>query len=218
VRAVIFDLDGVIIDSEKFNFKVIKTILAKHHYALSEEEYIKDFLGKRIKISLADFLGKDAKLASMIAKECLELKKELLLTKATEEISLREGAIDCVKRLYRDFPLGLYTSTNKEFTKMILRSFNLSFYFNEITSGDEVKWPKPNPEGYLVNAQKMRMSPHFCVAIEDSELGVKAAVEAGMKCIAVPNEYTKRQNLAQAHMVLRSFKDITPELINKLLV
>lgn len=216
MRAVIFDLDGVIVDSENFNFCLIRDILLAQGYELSPERYRQEFLGHRIKMALREFLGKEHHKAHKIALEFIEKKRETLRTSARENFPLREGIMECMKSLYKDFPLGLNTSTIKEFALRILREHNLSFYFSDITTGDEVRNPKPEPEGYLLTAQKLRMSPFNCVVIEDSELGVEAAIRAGMKCIAVPNEFTRQQNFSKATIILKGFKDINEALVMKL--
>ncbi|MFP4111496.1 MAG: HAD family hydrolase [Candidatus Woesearchaeota archaeon] len=215
MKAVIFELDGVIIESEQFNYRIIKDVLAKENYAISEETYKEYFLGKKIKESLKDFLGKDHSKASKLAKECIEYKKERIKTNQNKP---REGIIDCIKRLYKDFSLGLITSSSKDMASLILRQLNLSFYFEEIVFGDDIHSQKPDPEGLFLCAQKLRRSPHDCIVIDNSRAGIEAANDAGMKVIAVPNEFTKTQNLSDASVILKNFDSIDPDLIKRLAI
>lgn len=113
-------------------------------------------------------------------------------------------------------PLALTTSSGRTGTSHILKKAGLLNTFDVIVTSEDYTNRKPSPESYLTTAKKLHYNPVNCVAIEDSRVGVEAAKNAGMKCIALPNEYTKHQDFSKADLVVYSADNINIELLNNL--
>jgi len=112
--------------------------------------------------------------------------------------------------------LALTTSGGPNSTEKILKKTGLDKIFSVvITNADYVK-KKPNPEPYLTTAKKLGLEPSECVVIEDTPVGVESAKAAGMKCIALPNEFTKKQDFSKADLIVDSADKITIKMLNSL--
>lgn len=94
--------------------------------------------------------------------------------------------------------------------------YNLGKYFDVVIAFEDISKRKPSPDSYLKALKKLKLKKDECIVIEDSEVGVEAAKKAGIKCIAIPNKWTKKGDFSKADIVLKSLKKITPELIKEI--
>jgi beta-phosphoglucomutase-like phosphatase (HAD superfamily) len=115
------------------------------------------------------------------------------------------------------FRLALASSSNFDHIQIVLKKLNLEDCFEVILSGDHVEKGKPNPEIYQKTAQKLRVRPEQCLVLEDTQTGVSAAKGAKMKCIAVPNQYTKGQDFSKADVRVKSLLDISIKIIHQVM-
>jgi len=206
IRAIIFDMDGVLIDSEPVHLIAYQEILGRFDITYSAEEN-------------AQYLGrKDSEIAlELIDKYDLPLQpddlvrhKEESFARLIEQNSLpRPGVVDTLKRARQ---LGLKTGVASSATlasiKLIVNCLALHDYFHTLTSGDEVACGKPAPDVYLLAARRLSVQPHECLVIEDTEAGVMAAKSAGMTCIAIPCEATLHQEHELADLKLQSLSEL----------
>ncbi|MBU4308512.1 MAG: HAD family phosphatase, partial [Nanoarchaeota archaeon] len=171
--ALIFDLDGTLVNTEKFDGKILKKILDS--YGLSSHKRFKGY-------SLEDYISKttsDKQLQKKIKKEFIS-KYELILKNIQIEIN---------SELLRYLKLGLsplialVTANNKQLTRRILNKTGLSKYFEIIVTCEDVKRQKPFPDPYLKALKELNVSPENCIVFEDSEVGVNSAKNAGIKNI-----------------------------------
>ncbi|MEK6951508.1 MAG: HAD family phosphatase [Nanoarchaeota archaeon] len=211
MKAVIFDRDGVILDSESTNVNAAVMAFKELGIAIKEEEkewivgrhpddYIKSFLEKY------DFSYEEFR--KIQSKRYHEL---------FETTPLFEKTIFLIKKLHKmKIPLALTTSSSKKGTLNLLHRTKLEDVFNVVVTFEDYKRRKPDPESYIITAKKLGLDPKDCVVIEDSIVGVEAAKNAGMKCIAIPNEYTKKYDFSIADLVVDSADEIDLDMLNAL--
>lgn len=207
IRAIIFDGDGVLFDSEKVHVKAWEKIFGKIGVKLLPEDYQRG-------IGTADreflrYLIQTGKLPSEYTiEEILEDKFRILL-ELTGEVTLFPEVRETVEVLSKKYILALASNSRKEFTLKILNQFALREYFEEIITKENTKNPKPSPEIYLLTAQRLRVAPSECVVIEDSPVGIESAKKAGAICLAIPHTLPET-SLQKADTILKtlSWKEI----------
>jgi HAD superfamily hydrolase (TIGR01509 family) len=133
-------------------------------------------------------------------------------------LPLLPHAVDTVRQLAARWPLGLASSSNRPIIELVLERSGLAPCFAVVVSSEEVDRGKPAPDVYLAVARGLGVDPKDCVAIEDSTNGIKSAVAAGMRTIAVPNPHFPPADdaLATAAVVVQSLAEVTPELVASL--
>jgi len=206
-KAIFFDMDGIIIDSEIYWEKIekeyarsrgIKYTAAYHRriMALSQEELAKVL---RSKYNLQESVNQIIAERDKIALEIYKKKAKLL-----------PGFLSLIKKIKGNYKIALVTSSPFEWINPILRRFKLRSFFGEIISAQEIHnfQGKPHPAIYLSAAKRLKISPSDCLVFEDSINGVKAAKAAGMYCVAVPGKWVRdRRGLGEADLVVKSLKD-----------
>ncbi|MBU0591939.1 HAD family phosphatase [Candidatus Micrarchaeota archaeon] len=204
IKAIIFDMDGLIVDTEPLLAKTVIRALKNQDVTLTEMEYFEHWTkdGGNIKLYIQkrniifDF--------DRYRRE----KKEIYLSLLNQGIPFIQNAPEKIRELYKRYKLALVSSSNKDFVEKILISSNLKKYFSVVVSSEDVKKEKPDPEGFLLAAKKLKVSCKECVVLEDAEKGIVAAKAAGMKAIAIPNRYTKNNDFSKADQVLSSLKEV----------
>lgn len=206
VAAVVFDLDGVLVDSEPLHFRAANRVLGRYGHAISEAQYV-DFIG----------LGERATWQSWRAQFALAPSVADLVTAHT---AARRAEIDAgveaiteatalARRLAADgVRLAIASSSTRAVIDALLGALQVTDLFPVRVSGEdrEVARSKPAPDVYLAAAQRLEVVPAACVAIEDSGPGVTAAAAAGMFCVAVPSRWTRHQDFSAADVVLASLR------------
>ena len=211
--AVIFDMDGVLIDSSQIVFESFNKILEPHNFRINEEEY-KQYLGITAQ-GLCNKWKKEYGLdftAEFIADETTRLQMNVLKSKPMDP-----SALNFLKELKRGFiPIGLGTSSPRIRAEKILESLGIKNFFGAIVTGDEVIEHKPNPEIFLKVSEKLGIAPEKCIVIEDAINGVEAAKRGKMKAIAYLTGNHKEEEFKHSDFILRSFSELSLEKISKL--
>jgi HAD superfamily hydrolase (TIGR01509 family) len=211
LKAVIFDFDGVISDSEPSHFAAVNKVLADFGIQLSQEEYYAEYLGftdYELFETVKDRRKTDYKGSSI---EELIAKKAVFFEEAIRQSEhLIEGIPELIKKLKNSkVKIAIYSGALPADIKIMLEDSGLSDYFDVIVTADDVAKGKPDPEGYLQALEKLNSSSDAailakqCVVIEDSHWGIVAAKKAGMKVVAVTNSYPAGQ-LKEADMIVNS--------------
>jgi beta-phosphoglucomutase family hydrolase len=216
IETAIFDLDGVIIDSEPVHFKLEKQMFEELKIALPFEEHC-SYVGMSSENMWETIVNKHN--LSYCAQDLVEKKHALYLEHLLEEKDLYAipGVIELIKELYKNnFKLMIASSSHAEVINAVLEKFNLSDFFAARVSGTELAHSKPHPEIFLKAAEVANCASRECVVIEDSENGVTAAKAAGMKCIGFLNPNSGAQNLNKADVIIKSFKELNVEFIKNL--
>lgn len=209
IKAVIFDMDGVIIDSEPFHYKVFKEyIRSKFDLTISDEEY-STFIGTTNQYIFATlqekykFLGDIATFIQEYEEKCLHY----LLSTTTERPI--KGVDVLVKNIHQNkIKLALASSSPKKVIDIVLDMFKLEQFFDVKVSGQEVANSKPAPDIFLRAAELLELFPEDCLVFEDSRNGVAAAKAAGMKCIGYYNPNSGNQDLSRADHIIESFAEV----------
>lgn len=212
IKALIFDLDGVIIDSADIDYESWKMLFSEHKLDLTYQDY-KKFTGMKG----TEIVNNHIKKAD--DKTLLELqnKKETYFIQLAKERGLEptEGLRKFLNLAKNTYDIGLVTAAAKIKVVDVLEMLNIGDYFKAIVTSDEVDKGKPDPEGFLKAAEMLSHKPEECVIFEDGVNGVRAAKNANMKCIAITTTHTKEE-LSEADLVIDSFKNITQDTIRSL--
>lgn len=219
LKAVIFDMDGVLIDSEPLHYEANRLLLKRKFDIKLDYEYYKQYIGSTVthlwEKTRNDLIMEGHK--ELEAYEAIELrgmadeiKEELINTDGYMEI---KGAPAFVKSLKGRYKLAVASSS---YLKNIERNMNnlcITDCFDELVSGTQVKNPKPSPDIFLLAAEKLGVLPKECVVIEDSENGVNAAKAAGMACVGFINKNSGDQNLNKADYLFEDFEGIDDDFL-----
>ncbi|MCX8070945.1 MAG: HAD family phosphatase [Candidatus Binatia bacterium] len=185
--AVVFDLDGVLLDSEGLHYQAYCQVLREFDVVIGQEEYAEHWIGAghgpeyaveryRLPITPTELRARKA-----------PLYRELLHTRA----QLMPHARDVVEGLYREFALGVATNSGREDVDWVLARFDLRRFFSAVIAREDYREAKPAPDAYVAVRALLAVPAHRCLVVEDSPRGVLAARAAGLPVVAVPNEFTR---------------------------
>ncbi len=213
VDAVVFDMDGVLVDSEHL-WDEIREQLAHERGGRWHERAQADMMGMSSpewSAYMHDTIG--------LAESPEEINAEVvrrLLARYRESLPLLPGAVEAVQRLSERWPLGLASSSNREVIDAVLSTAGIADRFQATVSSEEVERGKPAPDVYLEAARRLGVEPRRSVAVEDSRNGIRSARAAGMRVVAIPNpRYPPGDDaLADADLVLHSLDELTPERLS----
>jgi beta-phosphoglucomutase family hydrolase len=207
IKAVIFDMDGVIIDSEPIHFESDQMTMKHFGIEISHEE-LNQYVGVSNLVMWSDLKAKfnlTASIDELMEKQSY-FKKYLIGNKKLEPI---EGIPHLLAQIKdAGVKIGLASSSNRDFIEMILNNLEIIHYFEVIVSGEEVTKSKPEPDIFLKAAEKLKIDPKNCLVIEDSQNGVKAAILAGMTCIGFNNPNSGTHDLSLANTIVSSITEI----------
>lgn len=214
IKAVIWDMDGVIVDSEHHHHATeIETF--KYFGVDVPEEVNRKFKGAPL---IEHFKGlKEEFDVSVPLDDLLSKQNEFIKQIFSERADLFENVKKVLLQLKNYYKQGLATSTERKFVDIVLKRFGFEEVFDVITCGDEVKQGKPNPEIFLKAAQKLNLNPPEIVVIEDSMNGFKAAKAAGMLLIAHKAHHNEDLDFSLADFVVEDLREI-PGILNSKLV
>jgi HAD superfamily hydrolase (TIGR01509 family) len=212
---VIFDLDGVLLDSEQL-WNQAKEELVRETGGRWRDEAARAMMGMSSpewSQYIRDELGVDRDVEE-IDRAVVARMEELY----REQLPLLPGAVEVVRALHRRWPLALASSSNREIVDLALDVAGLAGEFEATVSSEEVDRGKPAPDVYLEAARRLGVQADRCVAVEDSSNGVRSAAAAGMAVIAMPNEHypPEEDALALAAACVDGLPEITPELVERL--
>lgn len=213
IEAVVFDLDGIIIDSEHV-WDDVRQALAEERGGRWHDPASRDMMGmSSLEWSryMHDVIGLEESPEEINAEVVRRLEAIY-----REQVPLIPGAVDAVQALAARWPLGLASSSNRELIDFVLEVSGLDRYFRATVSSEEVPRGKPAPDVYLEAAGRLSVDPARCAAVEDSENGILSAKAAGMRVIAIPNpQYPPDEDaLAEADVVLDSIAELTPAVVD----
>jgi HAD superfamily hydrolase (TIGR01509 family) len=213
IDAVVFDLDGVIVDSEHV-WDEVRQQLAEERGGRWHDQASRDMMGmSSLEWSryMHDVIGLVDSPEEINAEVVRRLKGIY-----RDRLPLIPGAAEAVERLAARRPLGLASSSNREVIDFVLEVSSLGRFFRATVSSEEVARGKPAPDVYLEAAARLGVEPTRCAAVEDSENGIRSAKAAGMRTIAIPNpRYPPGEDaLAAADLVLESIARLTPDVVD----
>lgn len=202
-KAVIFDMDGTLLESTEADFKAWEKVFEHYNQSLTYDKYV-TMLGIRSADVIQNFLGFHDK--DDVARILIEKFDRFVDYVNEHPIKPMKAAEDFLKSLAQyDVKLAIATSSRKEKTQLILGQLNFLQYFDAIVTGEEVTNSKPAPDIFLKAAERLNVAPQHCVVIEDGPLGVTAAKKAGMKCIAITATHPA-DKLREADYVMETYE------------
>ncbi len=209
IKAIFWDNDGVLVDTEKLYYRANKEIFSKIGITLTVEMYIENFLKRSYGTwHLALEKGLNENEINELRKERNMLYSELIKT----EMRVIDGVEETLGELYGKFLMGIVTSSRRDHFEIIHSRTNLLRYFDFTLTSDDFRFPKPDPEPYLKALEKSGLKCEECIVVEDSQRGLTAALKAGIKCYIIPTELTKKSDFKGAEKILSSVSDLPREL------
>ena len=214
IDTIIFDMDGVIVDSEPIHLSMTKELLKQFNIEISDQE-LHAFVGTSSRNMWGCFKEKFDLPISI--EELLEQDKSKYFKYLREHnVMPIPGVVSLIEDIHKaSCPMILASSASAENIDIVLSKFGIAHYFKFRISGANLKHSKPHPEIFLTSASITNTKPKNCLVIEDSENGVKAAKSAGMKCIGFKNHNSGGQDLSQADIVIESFENIDIKWIER---
>jgi HAD superfamily hydrolase (TIGR01509 family) len=213
IEAVVFDLDGVILDTEEL-WNEVREGLARERGGRWNDQ------------AQADMMGMSSKEWSRYMHEVVglseppeEIVREVvtrMLERYEEHLPLVDGAVEAVQRMAARWPLGLASSSNRELIDKALEVSGLASSFRVTVSSEEVERGKPAPDVYLEAARRLEVDPRDCAAVEDSASGIRSAHAAEMFVVAIPNRaFPPPQDVLRlADVVLDSIRELEPATLD----
>lgn len=208
VKAVIFDMDGVIIDSEPIHSRVKMDTFAHFGIPFNAEDLAR-YMGRTSAAIFKETLAKCGRTDIQPEDMAAYKHAHYLEILQSGEIAPVKGSVELIKSLHEaGIPLALATSSNVRVMNTVLDSFGIRPYFTSILSGGELPESKPNPAIYLISAERLGVAPADCLVIEDTTNGILAAKRAGMYCVAYRNPNSGKQDLSEADEIVDSLLEI----------
>ena len=212
IKAIIFDMDGLMIDSERVTFECYQEILKGMNLTMDEEFY-KTLLGKPLKgiyQRFYDVYGNDFPIEDVIKDVHALMAKRF----ETEGVPIKTGLKSLLEYLKENnYKTIVATSSNRDRVDTILSQAQITDYFDDSICGDEVTKGKPNPVVFLKSCQKLGVNVDEAIVLEDSEAGIQASYDAGIKVICIPDmKYPEKQYEEKTFKILKDLNDVTEYL------
>ena len=215
IEAVVFDLDGVLVDSEPVWEQARRQVVAERggHWAPDAQRRLMGMSTGEWARFLSEDLG-----VGLLPEQVAALVIERMAARYTEHLPLMPGAAEAVRRLAGRWPLGLASSSPPSLIETVLDTASLRSSFLTTMSTEQVSHGKPAPDIYLAVAARLGRQPELCAAVEDSSNGLRSAAAAGLHVIAIPHpKYPPAADaLEKASVVLTSLTELTPTTITAL--
>lgn len=204
MKAIIFDFDGLIVDTETVWFQSFKEVVRKYGGDLSLEEFAK-CIGTTDEVLYAYM---KEQLKEKFHKETLKEKVSFLHREKMKVPVARDGVKEYLEEARRlNLKIGLASSSSREWVVTFLTELGILEYFEVIKTREDVEKVKPDPALYEVAMKELEVKPSEVLVFEDSANGLQAALAAGVKCVIVPNNVTRTLQFEKYHLRLESMKD-----------
>lgn len=210
IKAIIFDMDGIIVDSEMIWRRTFREVLAEYGHEYTDKHF-KLTLGKA---NVTEILKK-----TFDIKEDEEVLRKKILDKLfslmEHDMKFVDGFYSLLNRIKEKYILAVASSSPIKIVESILERLKIRENFQFAIGGDQVQEGKPNPELFLKTAEQLGVKPEECIVIEDAPSGIKAAKSAGMRCIALKAHYVLEDELreAGADIIINNLDEITEKLL-----
>lgn len=211
LKAILWDNDGVLVDTERLYFKATAEILETVGYTLTHEDYIR--ISLTVGKSLFELADVDEETFERLRNERNALYSELL---AEGNLTI-PGARETLEALKDRVRMMVVTSSRRDHFQIIHRSTGFLPFFESVVDNEDYERSKPHPDPYLLGLERLGLSADACIAVEDSARGMSAAVAAGLRCVVVPSELTKDGDFSDAYRVVERVEDVV-SVVEELIV
>ena len=213
VKALLWDNDGVLVDTEELYFKATRDVLSEVGTDLSRDLFIHISLEQgRSSFDLAAEQGVSQEAINRLRDDRNKRYSELLRNK----VHVLDGVEDTLRQLHGKILMGVVTNSRREHFEIIHTSTGLLHYFDFVLTCEDYKKSKPDPEPFLTAIKRIGLKREHCIIVEDSERGLDAAKAAGIRCIVVPHNLTQDSNFSGAYRVLDSIREVVPAVLQLL--
>lgn len=212
-KAVIFDMDGVIVDSEPRHERAFLKLFEEIGYGDTHGVTFPDYYGKSDKVVFEDFIAKHSPPHAI--DELLDRRLAHLIDILEEEKPVFVGLPEILEKARQRWPLAIASGSLHTVIDVVLAMKNLRQHFSAIVSSQDVPRGKPHPDIFLHTAKLLKIAPEDCVVIEDSDSGVTAANAAGMQSIAITNSFT-RDRLSHATVIVDTYEELDMVMLGRL--
>ncbi len=204
-KAIIFDMDGVVIDSEPLHERSSQLVMAQHDFVIDEAIFV-DFKGSTDRIILEHLVKKHN--LDLEVNELLR-QKRLAYASMIDELQPIAGVISFINRVSDSFRLALTTSASRRNKELAFSKFNLHQFFEVVITSNDITNPKPDPEPYRVTTEQLALAPGDCFVIEDSFNGVRSAAAAGCTVVGITTSFDAAAlKKAGAHHVINGYDEL----------
>jgi len=210
MKAILWDNDGLLLDSEAVFFELTRSVFSGLGFELTTEYWGMEYLSRAKRTrQLARELG----MASDLVEKAVEMRDRRFFDVLQRPIPLRPAVRETLDALSGRFLQAVVTGSPREKVELMHRHSGLEGYFDEVVTRDDVEETKPRPDPYLAAMRKLGLKPGECLAVEDSERGLDSAHAAGIRCVVVPNPLTRMQRFEKAHAVEDDVSGVMKHLV-----
>lgn len=207
IKAVVFDMDGVLIDSEPINIEAAVKSFQEEGARLNDSE--KNYLIGRHPVDYIPYIGKKHRISLAAQNRIAQQQSLNYYALWDQSVTLIPGAKEIINNLRSlNMIITLATASSKKTVDRFLDKFKLNNMFSLIITKEDVTKRKPDPQIYNIAKKKLLLKENEILVIEDTQIGVESAKKAGLVCAAIPNKYTENQDFSKADYVLTSLNQI----------
>lgn len=208
IKAVIFDLDGVLLDSEIVNIQAAVKSFKETGYELSKEE--QEYVVGRHPLDFVPYISSRHSIPIETQKQIIALQPDNYYSIWDTSVKLMPDVKYVLTSLKKKgITLVLATSSSRQSVKKFLKRFEFEKIFSLILTKEDITHRKPNPEIYILAKKKLKLPANEILVVEDTQIGVESAKGAKLICIAIPNKYTMHQDFSKADYMFTTLKQIT---------
>ena len=209
IKAVIFDMDGLMVDTEFLHSEAHSAVIRKYGKKPKKHSSgVVHIVGKSI-LENSEIMRQQYGISESAENMEIEKGKAYLSLLKDKKIQPKIGLKNLIKLLKKNnIKMAIGSAGIKSGILLIIENLNIEDHFSVVISLDDVNKPKPAPDIFLEAASRLGVNPQDCLVLEDSQVGIEAAKNAGMKSIAIPSKYTIHQDFSKATMVMDSLKDV----------
>ena len=207
VKAILWDNDGVLVDTEHLYYRATQRVLESVGITLTEEMFIDLFLVQAVG---AWHLAEASGISQDDVSRLREQRNSLYLSYLQAGNTAIVGVEQVLKRLHGTYRMGIVTSAHREHFDAIHATTGLTKYFDFVLASEDYTQYKPDPEPYLLAIQRMGFGANECIAVEDSQRGLRSAVGAGLRCVVIPRGLTRSGSFPGAYKVMNDINELPP--------
>jgi len=215
IKAIIFDNDGVLVDSEPLHHAAEKETLASFGLEITQEDFLQ-YVGVSSKNMINDWIQKYG--LNTTFEEISKIHDQNLIRRFEAHLQPMPGIMELLEYIkQKPLKLAVASSSSQELVKTGLDKLGIYELFETVVCGDQVEVAKPDPAIFLKTAQRLEVQPQKCLVIEDSHAGVTAAKAAGMVCIGYKNTHSGNQDLSKADYIITTFDELKNSTLKAIL-